>query len=234
MKYRYLYQTKENENRDGWIFAKNRAEAYAALRKQGIRPYRLVGDDPVRWQPWAMSALVVALSAALVAALFLDVDGGAGREAAVRGQLVGDPAEIASGVAGGWADVFSSPLDRHLAAYAQPGWIALPPDAPPEAVAGFAAELEGPAAEPSDSDDATVRQLKGVVAAMRAEMREYLASGGTVRDYLAFLESRQDDESAYRAQALDSLRRTPDALRDKARINLNMRLRALGLQEIPE
>ena len=69
---------------------------------------------------------------------------------------------------------------------------------------------------------------------MRAEMREYLASGGTVRDYLAFLVSRQDDESAYRAQALDSLRRTPDALRDKARINLNMRLRALGLQEIPE
>ena len=51
MKYQYFYQTKTNENRDGWITAKNRAEAYAALRKQGIRPYRVVGDDPVRWQP---------------------------------------------------------------------------------------------------------------------------------------------------------------------------------------
>ena len=29
MKYQYLYQTKENENREGWINAKNRAEKTA-------------------------------------------------------------------------------------------------------------------------------------------------------------------------------------------------------------
>ena len=68
MKYQYLYQTKENENREGWINAKNRAEAYAALRRQGIRPYRLIGDDPVQWQPWAAGAGFVVLAA--IAAFF--------------------------------------------------------------------------------------------------------------------------------------------------------------------
>ena len=36
MKYKYLYQTKDNENREGWIKAKDRADAYAKLRKQGV------------------------------------------------------------------------------------------------------------------------------------------------------------------------------------------------------
>ena len=66
LKYKYLYQTKDNENREGWIVAANRAEAYAALRRQGIRPYRVIGDDPWNWRPWAISAGYVVLSVALV------------------------------------------------------------------------------------------------------------------------------------------------------------------------
>ena len=65
MKYQYFYQTKENENRSGWIKARSRENAYALLRKQGIRPYRLAGDDPVNWRPWAVAAVIVALAAAL-------------------------------------------------------------------------------------------------------------------------------------------------------------------------
>ena len=66
MTYQYLYQTSENKNRRGEIKARNRAEAYAALRKQGIRPYRVIGDDPWNWRPWAISAGYLVLSAALV------------------------------------------------------------------------------------------------------------------------------------------------------------------------
>ena len=33
MKYQYFYQTKDNENRSGWIKARNRESAYTILRK---------------------------------------------------------------------------------------------------------------------------------------------------------------------------------------------------------
>ena len=61
MKYRYLYQTKENENREGWIKARSRDEAYTLLRKQGIKPYRVIGDDPFNWRPWVIGAGYVVL-----------------------------------------------------------------------------------------------------------------------------------------------------------------------------
>ena len=67
MKYKYLYQDRKNRNLEGEIAARNRDEAYRLLRKQGIRPYRLIGDDPWNWRPWAISAGYVILSVALVA-----------------------------------------------------------------------------------------------------------------------------------------------------------------------
>ena len=66
LKYKYLYQDKGNNNLEGEIDAKNRDEAYKLLRKQGIRPYRVIGDDPWNWRPWALSAGYVILSVALV------------------------------------------------------------------------------------------------------------------------------------------------------------------------
>ena len=56
MTYKYLYQDKENRNCTGEIKARSRAEAYALIRKQGIRPYRVIGDDPLNWRPWAVVA----------------------------------------------------------------------------------------------------------------------------------------------------------------------------------
>ena len=67
MKYKYLYQDRKNNNLEGEIVAKNRDEAYRLLRQQGIRPYRVIGDDPWNWRPWAISAGYLVLSVALVA-----------------------------------------------------------------------------------------------------------------------------------------------------------------------
>ena len=67
LKYKYLYQNRENQNLEGEIVARNRDEAYRLLRKQGIKPYRVIGDDPWNWRPWAISAGYVILSVALVA-----------------------------------------------------------------------------------------------------------------------------------------------------------------------
>ena len=66
MKYKYLYQDRQNVSHEGEIAARDRADAYTKLRKQGIRPYRVIGDDPWNWRPWAISAGYVVLSAALV------------------------------------------------------------------------------------------------------------------------------------------------------------------------
>ena len=79
MKYRYFYQTKDNENKEGWIKAKSRENAYALLRKSGIRPYRVVGDDPVNWKPYAAGSAIVLLATALAATLLLGREGAAPR-----------------------------------------------------------------------------------------------------------------------------------------------------------
>ena len=71
MTYRYLYQDKQNRNLEGEIKARDRAEAYTLLRRQGIRPYRVIGDDPWNWRPWAIGAGYAVLVAAIVVLLVL-------------------------------------------------------------------------------------------------------------------------------------------------------------------
>ena len=67
MKFKYLYQDRENRNREGWIDARTRDDAYTKLRKQGIRPYRVIGDDPWNWRPLAIVAGFAVLAVVLVA-----------------------------------------------------------------------------------------------------------------------------------------------------------------------
>ena len=72
MTYKYLYQDKDNNNCTGEIKARNRAEAYALIRKSGIRPYRVIGDDPYNWRPWAVGiGYAVLIGAILVLGLLL-------------------------------------------------------------------------------------------------------------------------------------------------------------------
>ena len=56
MIYKYLYQDKSNRNCEGEIKARSRDEAYTLIRKQGIKPYRVIGEDPWNWRPWAVAA----------------------------------------------------------------------------------------------------------------------------------------------------------------------------------
>ena len=66
MVYKYLYQDKSNNNLEGEIKAKNRTDAYTKLRQQGIRPYRVIGDDPINWQPYAIAAGYAVLLAVII------------------------------------------------------------------------------------------------------------------------------------------------------------------------
>ena len=232
MKYQYFYQTSSNENKTGFVNAKNRAEAYAALRKSGIRPYRLKGDDPLNWQPWAVGGAFFALTAAFFLTLFFwENDSVIKVEGVRRQQLYGDKAVISSGLETNWEKFLPTKLDTYLAAYAQPGWIARPPDCSADDIASLKADLECPL-ELSSGDSDAVHLLKAIVLAMRSEFAEYIARGGSAADYLKFLDERQDEEISIRKRAVESVEAAPQDIRSKVLMNANVRLREMGLAEI--
>ena len=59
VRFRYSYQTADNEIIDGSLYARSRLEAYRLLAGVGIKPYKMLGRDPL---PWRMKAAVVLLS----------------------------------------------------------------------------------------------------------------------------------------------------------------------------
>jgi len=228
--YKYLYQTKENENREGVIKARNREAAFHALRLQGIRPYRLIGDDPVNWLPWAVGGAIVLLVAGLVLALRMP-RGADDRTPRLRQQIVGDAAFIADGVANDWSTLFDTGLDRYLAAYAQPGGNAVPPYVDPDRVERMAADLDTPLKYP-DGERGEARQLRNIVAYLREEMRAALASGQTVKDHFSFLEDRQREEIALWQKAEQSILKAPESYRAKMAASVNAQLRARGIAPV--
>jgi len=232
MKYQYFYQTKANENRSGWIKARDRENAYTLLRKQGIRPYRIVGDDPLNWRPWAIGAVIAALAAALAVATVAFVRAKDDRAPSPRAQLYGDASVIAAGVYSEWRDVLASPLDRFLAAYAQPGSNALAPLLTADEISSFPAELEKDV-EYADGEPMEVRQLKNIISGLRREMRDHLAAGGSVGAYMDFLEERQQEEREFRDRASESLQRVPESHLYNAWLGVNARLRERGISPLP-
>ena len=230
MKYKYFYQTKTNENREGEIRAANRAEAYAALRKQGIRPYRVVGDDPLPWRPvvWAVLPILTAVAAFFIGVRFFS----ARPSVPMRHQIEGDRALIFDGERNHWKDCLTTPLDRYLAAYAQPGGEARPPLLASTEIAGLVRDLEKPEPSPKNCGE-EVRQLCAIIGCMRAEMRAYLSAGHNVGEYLEFLETRQREERAFRARAVEKLESAPANLRYELWKNLNARLVERGLEQLP-
>lgn len=230
MTYKYLYQTRDNENKSGEIKAKNRAEAYAAIRKLGIKPYRVIGDDPgfLRAHWVLVSSFAAALTALALALSFFFLRRDDAFSPAPRAQLEGDMQFIAKGAADAWEGVFSTPLDRYLAAFAQPGWDIFAEYPTKEEIASFASDLDEPL-ERSTSERDEIRQLKNIVLGMRNEMKKYLGEGGTVEDYLEYLDERRQRECDIREKARDTLERAPESLRSRALINLNIRLRDMGI-----
>ena len=95
MRYHYYYQTKDNRSLDDWIVAKDRADAYAQLRKRGIKPYRLDGRNPLAWKRWTAIGVLAAIVVVLAVALFVE-SGDNAPMSEERSQLYGDPATLQS------------------------------------------------------------------------------------------------------------------------------------------
>ncbi|MGN0832265.1 MAG: hypothetical protein ACI4RD_01285 [Kiritimatiellia bacterium] len=187
MRYHYYYQTKDNRTLDDWIVARDRPDAYAQLRKRGIKPYRLDGRNPLAWKRWTAIGVLAAVVVVLAAALALESGGGA-PVAAERSQLYGDPATLQNLSANGWRDVFRNEGDAFLARHAIPGAPCLC------TAASSAIEISATPLRLSPEDPPELAKMKRMVNCMKQELAEYLAAGGALADYMALCCQRQRTE----------------------------------------
>ena len=165
-KYHYFYQSRENANLDGWIAAKNRDDAYAQLRKVGIKPCKVVGKDPIAWRRWAAIAVLAAALAGTYTWLALRPDPVAPDEQFVRHQIYGAESVIRNGISTGWSACGLDEGERYLARYAQPGVKVAYRRRTPETASAVEAALARHL-EVEDSELLEYRQLKQIVESIK-------------------------------------------------------------------
>ena len=237
-KFHYFYQSRENENLDDWIVAKSRDDAYAQLRKRGIKPYKVVGKDPIAWKRWTAIVVLATALAGTYAWLAVRPAPIAEEEQFVRHQIYGAESVIRNGTSTDWAVCDLDEGERFLAKYAQPG---VPVSSARIDLNKIAVALENALKrrlEPQDGELLEYRQIKQIVEAMKDELRAYIAHGGTARLYIDRLQDRQSQEVAYYNAANQELETAKKTMSDDDLYALwaakNAELRAIGLPMLKE
>jgi len=256
MKYSYAYKTSDGTRHEAAMEAPSRDEVFAALRKRGIKPIKVVAADGakangeirgVRKRVVTLGALCLVLGA-VVASVFSFRAGEGNRQAASgdrqpattpRHQIYGDPAIMQDFERGDFGDVLPEKADQMLAWFAQPGKLMCPKNIAQaelrrlddKGVAVLSGAVRNPDIAISGSDSREVRELKQIVNGMRAEMRGYLANGnGTARSYWRRLVERtQQEAQIYERTRRELEHETNSAVREEK----NEGLRRLGLRTIP-
>lgn len=237
-KFQYFYQSKENKNLDGWIVAKSRDDVYAQLRKVGIKPYKVVGKNPLAWKRWAAIVVLATALAGTYAWLALRPEPVVEAEQFVRHQIYGAESVIRNGMTTDWAACDLNEGERFLAKYAQPG---VPVASARGDLNKIASTLENALTrrlEPQDDELLEYRQVKQIVEAMKDELRSYIDHGGTARLYIDRLQERQSQEVAYYNAANQELENAKATMPEDELYNLwaakNAELRAIGLPMLKE
>ena len=245
MKYTYAYKSSDGSRHEAEMDAESREAVFEALRKKGIRPIKVIAEDGskangeirgVRRRVVGVAAVLAAIVAVIATSLYNRVSAPPLPEfesGQTRRQIIGDTAIIDKGIATGWSDVFPEEGDRFFASFAIPGVRAGQRNTTVEEIK---AALDRDV-EVSDSDGLEARQVKSMVAGMKAEARAYINAGGSIVDYGKRLTERQDAEIAIyeRAKAeIDHARKTMSqddfiALWEER----NDRLRNLGIKLVP-
>ena len=249
MKFRYGYRTKGNEKVEGVISAASREDVYAQLRREGRKPYmveslpgllnRLSGISK-RWIAIGVlailaTALAVALGRARTPAAPQASTLDAVLDAPIRRQPIGDAEVIDKGIRTGWAEFFALEGDRFLASFAIPG-------TPPAIRSTTEEEIKealrcSPSPSNFDSGSASLeaRQIRAMVSGLKQELREFLADGGTIKQYGRRLVQRQEEELGYYHRAKAELDRAIEAKRAQNEIitlveKHNAALRKIGVK----
>ena len=245
MKYTYAYKSSDGSRHEASMDAESREAVFEALRKKGIRPIKVTAEDGskangeirgVRRRVVGVAAVLAAIVAVIATSLYNRVSAPPLPEfesGQTRRQIIGDTAIIDKGIATGWSDVFPEEGDRFFASFAIPGVRAGQRNTTVEEIK---AALDRDV-EVSDSDGLEARQVKSMVAGMKAEARAYINAGGSIVDYGKRLTERQDAEIAIYERAKAEIDHARKTMSQDDFIALwegrNDQLRNLGIKLVP-
>ena len=233
MKYHYFYQTAQNEKRDGWVTARDRHDAYDRLHAKGIKPYKMIGDNPIAWKRWTAIVVLVIVSACLSVALMRSRSESV---VGVRAQLYGDPAIIQRMSSDGWRAAFPDETDAWLARHAIPGrkCSCEVPDSRLDAVSLAEGCERLCVIRPDDPNE--LKSIKRMVNGLKLECRDYLAAGGSEEDYRALCcERNRTERNIYDSvcEEITRIVRLQGADMHEEFDSRNRTLRSLGLPTVP-
>ncbi len=245
MKYTYAYKSSDGSRHEASMDAASREAVFEALRKKGIRPIKVIAEDGskangeirgVRRRVVGVAVVLAAIVAVIATSLYNRVSAPPLPEfesGQTRRQIIGDTAIIDKGIATGWSDVFPEEGDRFFASFAIPGVRAGQRNTTVEEIK---AALDRDV-EVSDSDGLEARQVKSMVAGMKAEARAYINAGGSIVDYGKRLTERQDAEIAIYERAKAEIDHARKTMSQDDFIALwegrNDQLRNLGIKLVP-
>ncbi len=254
MKFLYEYQDKSNKRHSGSLNAATRADAYAALKSQGIKPihceeapgfFNLLFGKGKRWILIGVLGTGCLVLGAAVLAFRTENTSlqsslstlNTSLDSPIRRQLIGDAAIIEKGIRTGWSDVFTLEGDRFLASFAIPGVApavrTTTEEKLREALASNSSLFTQRSSHESDSLEA--RQIRAIVAGMKREINELLKGGWTPGDIGSALARRQEQEIAYYERAKTEIETAAKSGRKTAELEelleqRNESLRKLGIR----
>ena len=244
MKFLYGYKTSANETRDGCINASSRDDAFARLKRMGIKPFKVYLAPGIfnricsfGWRGGAIALLAVGLVVAIAVIVSAKKEIRSYKTTSderTRRQVQGDALLIARGIRNGWDFVFSTTGEQFLASFAIPGVKAGRRSVDEEELK---ASLDRHVM-PETDDSAEVRQIKSMVEGLKDEAREYIKDGGTIREYAVELVKRQEAELAIYSRVvgeLEELKNSGMSQDDLENVWLerNEELRNLGIGVVP-
>ena len=259
MTYQYAYRDSSNVRHDGTVVASSKDDAFKKLKAQGIKPF-FVAPAPgllngiLGLGKRGLAILVLGAGCLVLGyfALFApDASPAPGTRhqapstqfdqainSQTRRQPIGDVAVIDRGIRTGWADVFKLEGERFLAGFAVPGTpVAVRSTTEEEIRKALAAPSTKHQVPGTESDSLEARQIRAMVEGMKAELRKYLADGGSIAEYGQELVRRQDAEIAQRQRAQTSLEEDIRSGKSEAEISalletLNRQLRRMGIKPL--
>lgn len=241
----YQYKTSDGERHDGKICVASREDVFIKLKKQGIKPYgvelapglvnRIAALGKRVYAIAVLTVLLVITFGVVIAQrrIVREVVDAASKAEERRTQIYGDPLVLQMCESKGWSNVFDSPLEQVLAAYAIPA---------KEVNASVVRELVAKVALPIDlrpvriemTDSAEVAKMKRMVNWMKRELESYLEAGGTWIGYTERLQARLAEERRILARIeteLSGLERNEEF--ESQWESKNKILRGMGMRPVP-
>ena len=248
MRFLYEYRTPDNEKHQGEIRAADKEAAYAALKKQGIKPCRFAEAPGLfnklfgKGKRWIAIFVLCAFCIVLCAVVYRqdtrrEAQGTTDRilDSTMRRQVIGDSGIIEKGIRTGWADVFELEGERFLASFAVP---AAQPAVRSTTEDELRKSLSAPRSALRTSHSLEERQIRAMVEGMKEEARRFLSNGGTIQRYGQRLVERQEFEvNCYNRirNELDAIERAGKTSAELEAIweDRNAKLRRMGIRLVP-